>query len=156
MNNQARKLAKAAVFAFIVLAVVIIVFYVESREPAKIEAQAVLNGKTVKLEIADTDAERFQGLSDRETLCDDCGMLFAFPDLTERYFVMRRMFFPLDMIWIKDDTITGISKNLAPEGANPETIYSSKEPVNYVLEVNGGFADKYGITPGQKIVVTRE
>jgi len=72
-------------------------------------------------------------------------MLFVFKDKRERTFVMRNMNFPLDIIWIKDDKIIKIDKNLPPEGAKPKKLYNSDKPVNYVLEVNAGFTDKYGI-----------
>jgi uncharacterized membrane protein (UPF0127 family) len=33
---------------------------------------------------------------------------------------MRNMLFPLDIIWINDDEIIKIDKNLPPEGDKPE------------------------------------
>lgn len=110
-----------------------------------------INDKIIKVEVADTAESRYQGLSGRESLCEGCGMLFIFPDKDVRTFVMRNMNFPLDIIWIDGDEIKKISKNLPPEGENPAIIYSSEFPVEYVLEVNGGFADDNGVAAGDKV-----
>lgn len=105
----------------------------------------------IKVEIADEALEQWQGLSDRKKLNKNNGMLFIFTDKKIRTFVMRRMNFPLDIIFINDDKIINIQKNLKPEGKITINKYSSLEPVNYVLEVNAGFTDKYKIKAGDKI-----
>lgn len=102
----------------------------------------IINNEKINIEIADTPESRYQGLSGRKELCDNCGMLFIFPDKQIRTFVMRDMNFPLDMIWINDNKVVKINKNTIPESSNPVMRYSSDVPVNYVLEVNGGFCDK--------------
>jgi uncharacterized membrane protein (UPF0127 family) len=108
----------------------------------------------IKVETATTDSVRYQGLSNRESLCKNCGMLFVWPDKTIRTFVMRNMRFPLDIIFIADDKIVKIDSNLAPEGPNPKEIYESSVPVNYVLEINGGLSDLYGIEVGDEAFIS--
>ena len=78
-------------------------------------------------------------------------MLFVFSDKQERIFVMRNMYFPLDIIWIDGDKIVNISKNLLPKGPRPEVFYHSDAPVDYVLEVNAGLADKFNFKIGDKV-----
>ncbi len=114
--------------------------------------------KKFKVEIADTPDLRYQGLSNREGLCEDCGMLFKFDNKKVRTFVMRNMNFPIDIIWIDDDRrnggaskIIGISKNLPPEGADYKNFYKSDGPANYVLEINAGLSDKYNFKAGDLI-----
>ena len=65
---------------------------------------------------------------------------------------MRNMNFPLDIIFIKNDTIVEILENLEPEGNDPKAIYSSKQPVNNVLEINAGISKQYGFKIGQKVI----
>jgi len=115
-----------------------------------------INNTVASVELADEASEQWQGLSDRESLGEQDGMLFVFPDMQKRTFVMRRMHFPLDIIWIRDNKIVGIAKNLAPEGENPKEFYSSPERVNYVLEVNGGFCDKQGIEVGDVVEINNQ
>jgi len=105
----------------------------------------------IKVEIADTSEKHYLGLSKRLELCPDCGMIFVFKNNISRQFVMRNMEFPLDIIWIDDNEIIGIEKNLVPEGVKPKNIYNSKQEVNYVLEVNGGFCENNNIKVGDKI-----
>ncbi len=115
----------------------------------------VINGKTVEVEIADNFEAWRQGLSDRESLDADRGMLFVFPDKQVRTFWMKNMNFPLDIIWISDDEVAGISADLPPEGEAPARTYGSISPVNYVLEVNAGFAAQYHIKAGDSVVINR-
>ncbi len=117
-----------------------------------------INDHEITVETADTPEEQYRGLSNQESLCENCGMLFIFNDKSERTFVMREMNFPLDIIFIDGDPLAGeagkivkIYKNLPPEGAEPKNVYKSGEPVDYVLEVNGGFSDKNGIGVGDVI-----
>jgi len=105
----------------------------------------------IDVEIADEMEERWQGLSNRESLGEESGMLFIFPKKQVQNFWMKDMNFPLDMIWIADDTIMKMDENLPPAGEHPDATYSSVHPVNYVLEVNAGFAAGHGIKAGDRI-----
>lgn len=104
----------------------------------------------VNVEIADKPDLWYKGLSNHNPICSKCGMLFIFPDKAERTFVMREMRFPLDIIWIDEDKVVKIDKNLPPEGSFPENNYASLAPVNYVLEVNAGLTEKENIKVGDK------
>lgn len=110
-----------------------------------------INGKEIKVEIVDTPKQQYNGLSGRESLCVDCGMLFKFNNKRERTFVMREMKFSLDIIWINGNMIIGIDKNLPPEGADYKNFYKSRAPIDYVLEVNAGFTDKNNIKIGDVV-----
>jgi uncharacterized membrane protein (UPF0127 family) len=111
----------------------------------------VINNIAVNVMIADEINEQWQGLSDRQSMGSHNGMLFVFPNKQIQTFVMRRMHYPLDIIWINDNVITKIDKRLEPEGSIPVGRYSSDEPVNRVLEVQGGFTDAFNIKVGDKV-----
>lgn len=110
-----------------------------------------INERIINIEIASNDKQWYQGLSNRDSLCSDCGMLFDFPFKDKLDFVMRDMKFPLDLIFIEDNKILNIAENLAPEGNVTENIYSSYGEANRVLEVNAGYCNKYGIKVGDLI-----
>ena len=110
-----------------------------------------INDKTVNIEVAENESQWYTGLSNRESICSDCGMYFMFPYKDKLDFVMRDMKFPLDIIFIDGDKIINIAENLAPEGNNPTKIYSSVGAADGVLEVNGGFSNQYGIKAGDII-----
>ncbi|MFH1745132.1 MAG: DUF192 domain-containing protein [bacterium] len=117
------------------------------------EPHLIIDNKKIKIEIADDYVEIVNGLSGREYLEKESGMLFVFNDKQIRDFWMKNMRFPLDIIWINDNKIIDISKNLLPEGENPLNHYYSPKPVNYVLEVNGGFCEKNNIKTGDSVKI---
>ncbi len=97
-------------------------------------------------EIADTLSAREHGLSGRESLPAGAGMLFIFPISAKYPFWMKGMNFPLDMIWIKDMKVIGITKNaLAPKPGEGLPTYSPSEAVNMVLELNAGNSENIKI-----------
>lgn len=109
------------------------------------------NDVIVNVDIARTSSEHAQGLSDREELPEGRGMLFVFKEKEQRSFHMKDMNFPIDIIWLSDDKITRISRNLPPEGKNPSNRYSSENPVNYVLEVPANFCEQNNISVGNSV-----
>ena len=115
--------------------------------------QVVINNKIIKIEIADDPEEWRRGLSYRENLCDNCGMLFVYPDKKVRSFWMKDMNFPIDIIWIDDNEIVKIDKDLKPEGKFPKNHYSSDNPVDYVLEVNANYTEKNNINVNDRVEI---
>ena len=101
---------------------------------------------TVRVEIADEEAERRQGLMFRKQLDPDAGMLFLFEAPQHLTFWMHNTYVPLDMIFIEPSLrILGVVEN-----AEPLTDSSRDVPGNsqYVLEVNAGFSRANGLTAG--------
>lgn len=119
---------------------------------AKYSAQ--INNSKISIEVAGTPLQQYLGLSNRESLCSNCGMLFVFPNKTEQIFVMRNMKFSLDIVFIDDDKIINIERNLIPEGESPKREYSSLAPVNRVLELPGGYATQNNIKAGDSLIIT--
>jgi len=121
-----------------------------NKQPTPLK-KAIISGQEFYLENAINPTDQYRGLSFRAFLCEDCGMIFIFPNYSERSFVMRNMYFPLDIIFIENNTIKTIYKNLPPEGLATREIYKSLYPVDKVLEINGGQADKLGLKVGDRI-----
>ena len=148
---------KKIIFAIILLSLcfIIFLFYNEQRkEQHQLIAPAVeINDIIIPVELADTLEKHIQGLSDKEELID--GMLFLFDERQIRSFWMKNMHFPIDIIWIDDEKIVNISKNLPPEGENPKKTYSSIYPVYYVLEVNAGFCEQNNISIGDRVKIIK-
>lgn len=112
-----------------------------------------INNTIFEVETASTRDEQIKGLSGRENLPQNVGLLFVFNDYQERTFWMKEMLIPIDIIWIKDNQIVGIVDS-API-PNPETIgiptFDSPGRINYVLEINAGEAAKNGIKIGDMV-----
>ena len=101
----------------------------------------------IKVEIADSQIERSVGLSNRENLSPDHGMLFNFPQPGLHQFWMKDMIFPLDFIWINGDRVVGLTPDVLPPSATSgqPLIILPDVPVSQVLEVNAGFIATHGI-----------
>jgi len=111
---------------------------------------------TYQVEIADNDEKRVQGLSGRNELAKDRGMLFIFPDSDYHTFWMRGMKIPLDFIWIKDAQIVDVTENVAAPLTDtyaPPTI-KPKQPVNTVLEINAGEVKAHGFQIGDQVTIS--
>ena len=104
----------------------------------------------VFLEVAVTEQEKEKGLMNRPSLAGNRGMVFVFRPAKQITFWMKDTLISLDMIFINKGKIVNIVKNATP---NQTTIlYPSGAPVTEVIEVNGGFTDKYLIKSGDRVV----
>ncbi|MBX4198666.1 DUF192 domain-containing protein [Candidatus Parcubacteria bacterium] len=109
-----------------------------------------ISDSTIQVDIADTDALREQGLSGKEALCADCGMLFVFDSASEPGFWMKDMKFPIDIVWISaQKKIVGVENSVSPT-SYPDVFYP-KEPVLYVLELPAGFVLERHIDTGAEV-----
>jgi uncharacterized protein len=108
---------------------------------------------TVDLEIANTEVEKFKGLRHRSTLAKSRGMLFAFSPPQPVVFTMEDVQVPLDIVYIKDAEILAISSNTPLCGSKPCPEYHSKDPVDYVLEVNAGLMNQLDLSDGNQISI---
>ncbi len=103
----------------------------------------------LNVEIADDEQERDHGLMFRETLPDDRGMLFDFPQPRSVTFWMHNTPLSLDIIFIgTDGRILNIADNAPPY--SDETIPSAGV-VRGVLELRAGRAEAMGIRRGQRV-----
>lgn len=106
-----------------------------------------LGSTSLSVEVAADNSAITQGLSGREKLADNTGLLFIFPVPGYYPFWMKDMRFPIDIIWIgADKKVVGFSENLSPE-SYPKT-FAPPSPVQYVLEVNAGWVKERGIVIG--------
>lgn len=108
----------------------------------------------INIEVAKTNDERAKGLSNREKLDENSGMIFVFNKDSKPVFWMKDTKIALDLIWINNNKIVEISKNVQPEPDKSDsqlTKYPAPSAVDYVLEVNGGFSDKNNIKAGQSL-----
>jgi len=104
-----------------------------------------VGSKTFQVELAQTDESRSIGLSKYLSLLPNQGMLFIFEESGNYPFWMKNMVFDIDIVWISDNQVIGISQGNHQE---PETLINPPAAVNMVLEVNSGS----GIKIGDKII----
>ncbi len=111
----------------------------------------------VRVELAQTAAERTRGLGGHAPLGADEGMLFVFPAAGRHSFWMKGMTFALDIIWIRDGQVVYVVADVPPpQPGTPDSelpIYTPPAAANYVLEVPAGFAARWGIQAGSRVVL---
>ncbi len=115
--------------------------------------EVTLKGEKFMVEVADTPAERMQGLSGKNGLGMNEGMLFVFDEPGTHGFWMKDMKFPIDIIWISGDEVIYVLRSLNPDSY--PTIFSPPSPVDKVLEVIAGTAIRLNIVQGDKILIVR-
>lgn len=113
-----------------------------------------LGGKTFAVEIADTSEKQALGLMFRDSMSDDQGMVFIFPNEAPRSFWMKNTRIPLDIMYFdKELKMVSISADTPPCKVTRCPSYPSKAPAMYVLELNAGMAKKLGVGEGDKLTL---
>ena len=104
--------------------------------------------------FADNAEQRSQGLMYIRELGAREGMLFRYGGSARIAMWMKNTYVSLDMLFIRDDgSIAQIAPKTVPEST---ARISSTEPVSAVLEVNAGFAERWMIEPGNRILDVNE
>jgi len=95
------------------------------------------------------DEDLKRGLSGREFLNDQEGMLFVFPYEDFHGIWMKNMLFPIDIIWIQNGRVVDLKRD-----ARPDTypyVFMPKEKASHVLEVSAGFVKGHDILIGMPV-----
>lgn len=96
-----------------------------------------IGGEVFKLEIAETEEARSLGLGTRDSLCERCAMLFVFEKPEKHAFWMKDMRFPLDIVWLFENRVVHIERNVP---ADSREILRPEASADRVLEFNAGAA----------------
>jgi len=97
------------------------------------------------------DGETYDSLEDGKGMLFDFGKKDIFPN-----FWMKDMKFAIDIIWINDNRIVDIDRDVKPEPGRSDselTLYIPPKPIDYVLEVNAGYAERNGIEVGDSVQI---
>ena len=111
----------------------------------------IINKKTITVEVARTWEEHRRGLSSRDNLADNTGMLFLFDDINSQIFFNQDMKFPIKVIWVTGDKIVGISDLSIDQGEN--TLVHSPEAIDKVLEISNQTFENTNIKNGEQIKI---
>lgn len=126
-----------------------------STHTVRLSRQATKAPLEITVEVVTTPESIQRGLSGRTEIGSD-GMLFIFPQISQQVFWMKEMNFDLDMIWIADGKVVGITPNV-PKPASPDLgpsqlqRYASPTGVNMVLEVPAGTAKQWQLQVGDAL-----
>ncbi len=105
-------------------------------------------GDTLWVEIAYTPESQVQGLMYRDSLPENRGMLFVYPESQPLVFWMKNTRIPLDIAFADEYGVIVDIQQMEPMSLEP---HRSPEPVRYALEVNRGWFQRHGVTVGDTL-----
>lgn len=152
-NSRKKNIPKNIVIVFVSLILIVILFSIFSR-PKNVKYPDGI-GLTIKnqdyyLEVAHTNETRAKGLSNREKICPNCGMIFVFDKPAQYTFWMKDTLIPLDMVWLDDQgKIVKIATVL--DINNDQKKYTNDQNAKYVIELNANEAFKLDLKIGDTI-----
>ena len=118
-----------------------------------LKGYVIVDNYKILVDIALTDKQVQDGLSIKNSLNENEGMLFFLGEPRKASFWMKNMKFPIDIIWIDaDKTVVHIEHSLQP--CSSDLLCPTYSPVDdslYVLETVGGFAEKHNIAKGTPV-----
>lgn len=149
-------LKKISIYSFIVI--ILIVFlslnYNKFQKNYNYQKTISVNKTIINIEIANTQELKTKGLSGKNDLCSNCGMLFIYDKPDIYTFWMKDMKIPLDFIWINDNKVIELTENVPfPKASDDIKIINPKNPVNNVLEVPAGFIKQNNIKVGDSVSI---
>ena len=101
------------------------------------------------IEFARSAYEIETGLMYRSSMNDNQGMLFVYQNASPHSFWMKNTYIPLDIIYFAEDsTLINIQANAEPRS---EENLPSEGPSKFVLEINGGLAERWDLEKGDQI-----
>ena len=121
-----------------------------------LQAKVILNDDfELTAYMAITNDQLVKGLSVKDHLKENEGMLFVFEQPTRQGFSMKDMRFPIDIIWLDSNgTVVHIEHNLQPCIMTFAFIcppYIPDKDSLYVLETVAGFSKKHSIKVGTNV-----
>lgn len=124
--------------------------HADSAQPKFEKRKIQLAGKTLTVEMADSDQLRSHGLMHRKSLPAEEGMLFVFDNEQSLSFWMKNTLIPLSIGYFnREKKLIDIHEMVpAVMMATEPVLYSSKEPGMYALEMNKGWFAKNKIKLG--------
>ena len=120
------------------------------------EVEVQIGMYRLRAEVADTPARRSQGLSGRRTLAADRGVVFPYSDPARPAFWMPDMHFDIDIVWIREGRIVDLHARVPHEVTPPLPRYQPREPIDRVLEVPAGTAERLGWRVGDPVSFSPE
>jgi uncharacterized membrane protein (UPF0127 family) len=102
----------------------------------------------IKAEVASTEAQREQGLMNRERLGPNEGMVFLFPSPQPVCMWMRNTLIPLSVAFIDH---SGKIVNIEEMKEQTDDTHCGKDKVSYALEMSSGWFSQKSIKPGMTI-----
>ncbi|GGD64930.1 DUF192 domain-containing protein [Lacimicrobium alkaliphilum] len=114
------------------------------------QVQIKVAGKVLTLELAQSPEQRARGLMHRESLCDDCGMLFVYREPRLLSMWMKNTLIPLDVAFVDEQGEILVIKPMQPRDLTP---VGTEQAASYAWEMNQGWFRDNDIQVGDRFEV---
>ena len=152
-NGEYLRLINRRSYGFFFFCFLLSIFYFQWQAQAQQPSQICFKDHCLMVEVAADDASRVRGLQGRSSFANGAGMLFIFPQPDVYTFWMKDTLIPLDIIWLDDNRmVVDLKAQVPPCQENPCPVYTPSGNALYVLEINAGLAQTYGIRVADKAV----
>ncbi len=118
-----------------------------------LNAEITIGDYFFETEVAFFPEQTGKGLSQRDYLEENKGMLFVFLSPRKPVFWMKEMKFSLDILWVKGENIVEIKENVPLYTQGEITTLKPAQEIDKVIEVGAGTVSKYGIKAGDKVKI---
>ena len=105
----------------------------------------------ITVEIADSASERRRGLSGRDELAENHGMLFVNEEDVTVGYQMKDTLIPLSLAFIAADGVVLGVVDMQPCSTESCPIYEPPRPYRFGLEVNQGGFERWGVESGARL-----
>lgn len=112
--------------------IVVISFFLFACQSKTNTIKLNINNTEFNLEIAQTTLQKTKGLSGRDSLCSNCGMIFVYDQPNIYPFWMKNTHFPLNIIWLNRN---GQIVDLKTGQPGDTTILTPSAPAQYIIEL---------------------
>ncbi len=157
MKIKLQKKNLALYLALIIVLMLVIWFAIRGTQDTihfEEETIFIINSSKEEIEmsvlIAEDNEQKEKGLMGRETLCDNCGMLFVFEEEVEGGFWMKDTYVSLSIAFISESGTIMDIQHMVPETTE---VHRPEEPYRFALEVNRGFFEDNDIMLGDNVVI---
>ncbi len=136
--------------AIFVVIVLVLNYFVDEDEDLRI-VNAKLAGQELTLEVADNSFLQNIGLSGREYLPENQGMIFVYDEEIDGLsFWMKDTLIPLDMIFLNSEfEVVYIIESVPICDEEPCPTYTSQEKAKYVIELYAGWVEAHNLEEGE-------
>jgi len=144
---------KIIIVSFISIVAVLFIFLdIHPFQRQENQTNVVEIGSTeIPVEVVKRTEDLEQGLSGRESLNENKGMLFVLPERKIASFWMKDMKFPIDIVWISSDKkVVKVEANVSPS-TYPMLFKNDNELAQYVLELQAIRAKDLNIELGTPV-----
>lgn len=108
-----------------------------------------IDGVPFKAQVAISDTEKMRGLMFRESLAENCGMVFVYQNPIKASFWMKNTLIPLDLAFFDKDGVLTEVKKLYPQ--NLDSVSSARADILYCIEMNSGWFERNKISSSAKL-----